>query len=430
MIVEDKQPCNISGNGLEMDGLSLTTLADRFGTPLYVTSERRLRENYRRLAEAFSSSKDGVRINYAVKANSNPAVISVLRQEGAGADVSSIGELLVARSAGLSPEKILFSANFAPKSELEYAALSGTTLNFDSLDQFLKVADLCTSSTVSFRINPGEGKGEYPGITTAGKDAKFGIPADRAAEAYARAKAAGVKKFGIHMMTGSNVLDETYLPRMTSILLEIASRICKGVALKFDFVDLGGGLGVPYHADQPPLNIAKVGRQVVEVFTSKCEEYELGNPVLTLEPGRYLVADTTVLLGRVNSIKRYEKVFIGTDVGMNQLLRPALYGAYHEVAVANRPGEMRSLRADLVGQICENTDILARDRNLPPVEEGDIVVFYDCGAYGYSMSNNYNGRPRAAEVIVSPQARAHLTRQREDNSELTRGTIVPPHLLR
>jgi len=179
-----------------------------------------------------------------------------------------------------------------------------------------------------------------------------------------------------------------------------------------------------------PLEIQEVGRTVAEVFKSKCQEYCLGEPRLMVEPGRYLVADTTVLLGRVHHVKRYARVFVGSDIGMNVLIRPALYGAYHEVVVANRLNEPQTMKASIVGQICENTDLLGENRSLPETEVGDTLAVFNAGAYGFSMSTQYNSRPRPAEVLVSPSGGVHLIRSREDFSDLVNRVSVPAHLLR
>jgi diaminopimelate decarboxylase len=410
--------------------VDLVELSRVYGTPLFVTSEEMLRENYRRLWKAFKAYYDNFEINYAVKANNNLAIISVLRQEGAGADVSSKEELMLARLAGVPEKKVLFSPNYAGLDELKYALFNGVAINFDDIDQFTKLSPYGLPHTVSFRVNPGFGAGEFPGIITAGPSAKFGLPEEYVSQAYSVARDAGAKTFGIHMMTGSNVLQPDYFAKATAKLLSIAGRVSQETGLKFEFIDIGGGLGVPYRPSDKPLEIQEVGRTVAEVFKSKCQEYSLGWPRLVVEPGRFLVADTTVLLGRVHHVKRYARVFVGSDVGMNVLIRPALYGAYHEVVVANRLNEPQTMKASLVGQVCENTDLLGENRSLPETEVGDTVAVFNAGAYGFSMSSQYNSRPRPAEVMVSSSGEVHLIRSREEFSDLVNKMWVPAHLLR
>ncbi|MEM3670555.1 MAG: diaminopimelate decarboxylase [Thermoprotei archaeon] len=419
----------VASGHLRMDGIDLVELAERFGTPLYVTSELRLRQNYRKLFTAFSKAYPKVSVNYALKANPNPAIVSALRQEGCGADVSSLGELLIARMSGVPESKIVFSANNASKDELESAAHSSATVNFDDLEQFRCLIGNQLPEVVSFRLNPGFGSGEFPGIVTGGPHAKFGVPVNEIAECYRVALKAGVKRFGIHMMTGSNVADRAYFSWAASTLLNIAGKIANELGISFEFIDLGGGFGVPYREGEKPLDIEWVASSVCSLFREKSVELGLGEPMLVVEPGRFLVADTTVLLGRVHDVKRFGETMVGTDVGMNTLLRPALYGAYHRVLVANRMSEEASEKAHFVGQICENTDFMAKDRQVPQVHIGDCVAFLDAGAYGYSMSSTYNSRPRAAEILVCADGSVHTVRRRETFSDLVQGTSIPPHLL-
>ncbi len=411
--------CFGSSDGrLRMDSVDLTGLARKYGTPLLVTSERRLVGNFRRLDSAFRKHYTNLSINYAIKANPNPSIISVLAREGARADASSIAEVGFARMGGVKMERILFSPNYAYVEELKYALDKDLAINFDDIGQLEALAEYGVPKLVSFRLNPGIGAGEFRGLVTAGPLAKFGIPARHIGRAYRLAKERGAQRFGIHMMAGSNVLRPEHFASTTAKTMDVAGAISEKLGIDFEFVDIGGGFGVPYRPEERPMDIERTARLVTGVFKDKCSEYGMGKPTLMLEPGRYLVADTTVLLGAVNHVKRYSRTFIGTDIGMNVNMRPALYGAYHEVAIANRMNERAAERASVTGQICENTDIVARDRRLPAARIGDIIAMFNAGAYVYSMSNQFCSRPRPAEVLVKRSGAVKLIRRRESMKDL------------
>ncbi len=406
---------------LFIEGTSAAELVSKYGTPLYVTSRRRIEENYKTMHEKFKKHFRKFSIKYAVKANSNPNIIRVLSECGAGADVSNLIELNLAREGGMKVSEMLMSPNNLAKEELRAAANEGATINFDDTGQMKLIAD-SLPETVCFRVNPGVGKGEFPGTTTAGPEAKFGIPETHIVEAYRQAMSFGAQKFGIQMMTGSNVLDPEYFGASTSRLMRIVSRISGELGINFDFVDIGGGYGVPYRPGEQNLDLDKVAENVHNSMETAMKSSGSEIPELLVEPGRYLVSDSTVLLATVTNVKKYEKTFVGTDAGMNTLMRPALYGAYHPIVVANRMNERQSLKADVVGQICENTDRLGKDREIPEVEYGDIIAVLDAGAYGYSMSNQFNGHGRAAEVMVE-QGKERLIRRAENLQDLT-GNVI------
>ncbi len=423
------EPETSEAGPLRIGGVSALEVADRYGTPLYVMDGDRVRANARRLDAALRSRYPDFRIHYAVKANSNLAILSLLRQEGTGADCANPFEIQLARLAGFRPEDILYTGNYASREQLAYARDAGVVVNLDSDGGLEELAQAETRPLLSFRMNPGQGRGKFAGLVMAGPDAKFGIPEDHAIRAFRKARDLGFHRFGLHMMTGSCVLEPTYFPASTRRLLEIAGRIAALVDIHFEFIDIGGGFGIPYGPEEKPLDIERVAADVVDVFTSGCEELSLGRPRLVVEPGRYLVADGGVLLARVHRIKRTGKLFVGTDAGMNTLLRPALYGAYHPVVVANRPRAAAVRKATVVGQVCENTDVIAKDRPLPEVREGDVLAILQVGAYGYSMSSQYNNYPRPAEVLVL-EGTHDLIREREGLSDLIQGQRLPARLLR
>jgi diaminopimelate decarboxylase len=262
----------------------------------------------------------------------------------------------------------------------------------------------------------------------AGKDVKFGISEEVAKKAYAKAKRLGAKRFGIHMMAGSSVLDDAYFGQVTQRLLRIGRNIARSAKIEFEFVNIGGGFGVPYKPGEKDLDIERVAKDVTDRFKKEFEDAS-NPPYLYAEPGRYIVCDSTVLLARVHHIKFADKKFVGIDAGMNTLLRPALYGAYHQMYVVNKLNERRKEIVHIVGQICENTDFLAKDRMMPVIEEGDVIAILNAGAYGYSMSSNYNTRPRAAEVLIH-KGEDFLIREREDITDILDRQRVPGRLLK
>lgn len=417
---------NSSGE-LYIEGVSAKKISEEFGTPIYVTSEKRIRNNFRRLYKEFSNGTN-FRLYYAVKANSNLAILSILRSEGAWADCSCPAEIYEASLAGFPEDKMLYTGNYNSREELEFALKSGVTINFDDGSIIDKIPTGAVPEAVCFRINPGIGKGGKEGLVFAGPDSKFGSPEDVARYGYKRAKEMGVKRFGIHMMTGSNVLDPRYFPQITEILMNIAGRIARELQIEFEFVNIGGGFGIPYRPDELPLPIDEVAKSVVDVFKAKSEEYKMNNPELAVEPGRYLVGDSSVLLARVCHIKTRDKIFVGLDAGMNTLLRPALYGAYHPILVANNLDSKEEVAVNICGQVCENTDMIAKDRLLPSVKEGDLLAIFNAGAYGFSMASQYNNRPRPSEVLISGN-QAELIRRRETMSDLISTQLIPPRLL-
>jgi len=383
-----------------ISGISVQELAEKYGTPLYVYDFSRIRENAQRLKTAFRSDDVSVDFYYAMKANCHPAILDVFVEEGYGMDCVSPGELKLALLAGVKPENILYTGNYESKDDLKAAFDSGAKINLDDISTLYRLLKIGTPEMITYRINPGKGKGKYEEITTGGDKAKFGVPYEKAVTAYKNAIDAGIKRFGAHMMTGSGVLDAEYFPNMLDLFLNELGEISSELGINFEFIDMGGGLGIPYFGDDETLDIKKVGKNTLSVFRKKVMELKLGNPTLALEPGRYLVGDAGIMVSRVTGIKEGYRTFIGIDAGFNTLIRSALYGAQHPIVIDGKENEAPSVTADICGQICENTDIFTKDRMLPLTEEGDLAVFTQAGAYGNVMSMPYNLRFRPAEVAI------------------------------
>jgi diaminopimelate decarboxylase len=398
---------------LTIDGIDVVPFAKRFGTPLIVISENMIRNNIIRLEDAISSKFGAYEIKYAVKANPNPSILSIVKEQSLGIDASSRNEATLALRMGFKPEKIMFTPNFASRDELLWASNSGMAVNFDSIGQLAQLTGK-VPETVSFRIKINYGKGEFKGTTTSGHDAKFGILESESIGAYLMAKKMGAKKFGIHVMAGSNVLDPNHFRNVAESVLYVLNNISERTGITFDFVDLGGGFGVPYMPKQQPLDL----KEVFEIIHASFKKV-LGKgsfPKLLIEPGRYIVADSSILLGTVTDVKIQEKKFLGSDISMNTLIRPALYGAKHHMVLANKLDSKISGKYEVVGQICENTDRIGKSVSFPTPEVGDIIAVFDAGAYVASMASNYNGRPIPAELIIRKN-KPVLVRKRSTYSE-------------
>ena len=419
---------NIKEKEIYIDELSVRELAEQYGTPTYVYNEKRIRDNFRRAYAAFTSHYSDFKFFYAIKACNNPAIVNILRQEGAGIDAASVNEILLAKEIGLGGENVMFSGNFLSDEDIKQGLDSEVIFNLDDISILPRVLKQSIPEILSFRINPGYGKsnvGEY--VTNAGPGAKFGLHPDMVTEAYRQAKNAGVKRFGVHMMPGSCITEPDYFSFVTNLLMEIVGKTARELKIDFEFIDIGGGLGIPYKEDEQGLDIEKTAELVADTFKQSIEKYGMKSPRLMMEPARYFVGDAGVVIGRVHSIKESYSKIIGTDIGMNILARPAFYGSYHHILFNGRDGDPTE-KCGLCGQLCENTDFWVKERAFPEtVREGDIVVAADAGAYGYGMSYQYNGRLRPAEVIVNGN-QSHLIRERETFDDMLNNTFVPEHL--
>ena len=411
---------------LFIDGVAASELAKKFDTPLYVVSERRIRSNFRRLKEALTKQYGKVRILYSVKANANLSVLKVIQSEGAWLDTVSPGEVFIALKAGFPPEKILFTGTSVRDDELRFVVDSGVAMNVDSLSQLKRLLKFHVPSFLSVRANPEVGAGHHEHCITGGRDSKFGIWESDVVEAYKTAKKAGVKRFGIQMHIGSGILDvEPFLPALEK-LMEIASLVHRETGITFEFVDVGGGVGVPYRPEEKPLDLDEFAEKVLSIFKKRVKEYGLGEPWFYIEPGRFIVCDAVVLLTNVNTVKvTPHKRFAGVDAGFNTLIRPVMYGSYHPIVVANKLNEPEAETYDVCGPLCESGDFLARDRKLPKIAEGDLLAVLNAGAYGFSMSSHYNSRPKCAEILVK-EGKCALVRERETLETLLIGQKLPP----
>ncbi|NOZ03859.1 MAG: diaminopimelate decarboxylase [FCB group bacterium] len=401
------------------DKPGLSRLADEFGTPLYVYSGNRLKENLDRLDGALRNNFRRYRICYAVKANSNPLLLQFMRAHlpTLAGDCSSPGELAVVRRAGYEVRDCIYTGNYESPGDLKAAVDAGCHINLDDITSFRRLAAIGLPGEISFRLNPGFGKGAFSQITTAGEKAKFGIPKETILQAYSLARDHGVRQFGLQCMAGSGVLDIDYFGSLLTAILETAQNIEAELNLHFNYISMGGGFGIPYKDEETSLDIDKLFKNLGRIFYSFYSPDDKHTPALWVEPGKYLVGDAALLLTRVTGTKNSYRKFIGVDAGMETFMRPALYNAYHRIYKVGEPNAPNVQTVDITGRICENTDRLAVDRPFPETTENDLLAVMDVGAYGFSMAHQFNARPRPAEVLLDDSG-PRLIRRRETIEEL------------
>lgn len=423
---------NIRGH-LVIGGADTVELAERFGTPLYVIDEQRVRENYRRFYNAFADRWPSVLVCYALKANSNLAVVEILRGEGAGADISSENELRIALNAKIPGNKMVFNGNHKTPRELELAINNDVLVNVDSfqeLEVVNKVAlRLGKRARIGFRVNPDVKTPTHPYIATGLRESKFGfdVASGQAFDAYKlAARMANVEVTGIHAHIGSQILDARPFEEEAEKLMALVVEIKEKLDIYISFVDFGGGIGIPYKPDDTELQPAQVAERVVGVVERVVNEKGLGKPTLAFEPGRYIVGDAGVLLARAGYIKERPgiPIWVAVDAGMNALIRPALYGAYHHIELANKIREKNKVLVNVAGPLCESGDFLGKERKLPKVEQGDLAVIFDVGAYGLAMSSQHTAQPRPAMILVNG-GKAEIIRKRETFEDLIRLDQIP-----
>jgi diaminopimelate decarboxylase len=422
---------SIQNHHLMIDGCDTVELAFDYGTPLYVTDETRIRDNFRGYVAALSAHYSHIRVLYAAKANGNLNIIKILAEEGAGADVFSSGELHMALLAGMKPEHLLFNGSSKTEADHRLAVEKGVRVSLDSLDELAQLDRIAGEAgkvaQISFRVNPAIDVPTHPKIATGLATSKFGIPAAEIADAYAAALACkNVVPVGIHCHIGSQILEIEPFAKEAQVMMEVVEELHR-MGVKFKFLDLGGGLGVAYdHFGPDAPTFASYADAVMPVCTSVLGRLGI-SPEIWIEPGRSMVCDSTVLLTKVNSVKKAHKTFVNVDAGFNLLIRPAMYDSYHEVLVANRADEKPAGTYTITGPICETGDILAHDRELPDVVASDLIAVLDAGAYGYSMASQYNGRGRCAEVLVR-KGQAELMRRAETIADLMANLVIPSWL--
>ena len=416
-------------NHLDIGGADAVDIAKEFGTPTYVIDENRIRDNYNRFYSAFTKYYSDFKVFYACKANTNLAVMKILESEGCCIDAVSPGEVYTAKKLGFEGNRILVTGNNITDEELEFVHSEGAVLNIDSVSALKRLAKIVDPEglNISFRVNPMVGAGHHDHCITGGVMSKFGIMDSEAVEVYELAKELGFNPIGMHSHIGSGILDPEPFKLAIESTMDIAGKVHQEAGIDFEFVDFGGGVGIPYTPKENIVDLEKFAEVNVGLFKEKLEQYDMGTPTMYLEPGRYLVGDASVLLVTVNSVKQSYRKFIGVDAGFHTLLRPAMYDSYHHIVDASKMDAPNTQEVDIAGNVCESGDLFARDRPMPDVEEGDILGILNAGAYGFTMSSNYNSRPLTSEVLVTG-GKCELVRQRQSFEDLFANQIIPDHL--
>lgn len=390
----------------------LEAIEKNFPTPFHVYDERGIRENARRLKRAFAWNP-GFKEYFAVKACPNPFLMKIVREEGFGMDCSSLPELLLSESIGSVGEEIMFTSNDTPADEFVKAKALGAIINLDDLSHIAFLEQSAgIPERVCFRYNPGPLKGGNAIIGNP-EQAKYGFTREQLFEGYRLLKAKGVKYFGLHTMVASNELNPQYFIDTAEILFQLAAEISKEVGITFEFINVGGGIGIPYKPEQVAVDLEFVGEGMRQAY----QKYILdaGHPPLKLymECGRMVTGPYGFLVSRVRHIKKTYKTYAGLDACMANLMRPALYGAYHHISVPAKAGQPCTAMYDVTGSLCENNDKFAVDRMLPELAPGDLVVIHDAGAHGHAMGFQYNGKLRSAEILVREDGSAVQIRRAE-----------------
>lgn len=386
-------------------------IARAYGTPTYVYDGRVVKRQVQALKAALRDVPSF--LLYALKANSSPAVVKLLRDLSLGADVVSPGELALARRLDFSPERIVFSANNMTDEEMLHAVREGVLLNIGELTRLEKFGRQCPGAGVSLRINPEFGAGHHEYVVTAGQRSKFGIPVADLEKARAVAAEHGLRVVGLHQHIGSGNLQVQPYVDAIRVLFEKAEDFPEATVL-----NMGGGIGVSYRPQEPSFDLDQLARVLRENLNGFAERFPGRKVQIWLEPGRFLTAECGVLLVEANTLKKsFGQTFVGTNSGMSQLIRPAIYGAYHGVVNVSNPNGAAD-RYNIVGNICESSDFFAHDREVSKIREGDILAICDAGAYGMAMASEYNLRPLPSEVFIDLDGRPHLERVRETPDEL------------
>ncbi len=377
----------------------LEALTERFPTPFHIYDEKAIRENAQRLKAAFAWNP-GFKEYFAVKAAPNPYLMKILKAEGFGADCSSLPELMLAESIGLSGEEIILSANDMPANELVKATELGAIINLDDISH-IEYLEQCAGlpEAISIRYNPGPLKS---GNTIIGhpEEAKYGFTREQLFEGYRILRDKGVKRFGLHTMVASNELDGSYFVETAHILFDLVAELSTELGVKVEFINIGGGIGIPYKPEEQAVDLTFVGEGIRELYEEKIEKAGLAPLDLNMECGRMITGPYGWLVSRVLHEKNTYKQFVGLDACMTNLMRPALYGAYHHITVSGKEDASCDFVCDVTGSLCENNDKFAIDRAIPKVDIGDLVVIHDAGAHGHAMGFNYNAKLRSAELLL------------------------------
>ncbi len=391
---------------------ALKEIVEKYPTPFYIYDEQAIRDQARLMQKAFAWMP-GFKNYFAVKACPNPEIMKILKDEGFGADCSSLPELLLSEKVGITGEDIMFTSNDTPPEEFQQAHRLGAVINLDdiehidTLEQSVGIPEL-----VCFRYNPGEGR---TGNVIIGepKEAKYGVTRDQIIQAYRTMKQKGVKRFGLHTMVASNELQGSYFVETARMLFELVVELKRTEDIRIEFINMGGGIGIPYQPDQDPVDLFGVSNGVKALYDQIIVPEGLDPLRIVFECGRMVTGPYGYLVSQVRHVTEKYKRYVGLDATMANLMRPALYGAYHHITVMGKEDAPHDELYDVTGSLCENNDKFAIDRKLPEIHRGDLLVIHDAGAHGYSMGFNYNGKLKSAELLLKKDSTVQLIRRAE-----------------
>jgi diaminopimelate decarboxylase len=390
----------------------LKQIVAHYGTPFHIYDEKGIRETGEGLKQAFSGVA-GFKEYYAVKALPNPKILEIMKSMDFGFDCSSVAELQLSRETGARGDEIMFTSNNTSQTDFSAAAAEGgCVLNLDDISLVDKVPEM--PELICFRYNPGERRTGNSIIGTP-VEAKYGVSHDQLLEAYRKAQARGARRFGLHTMLASNELNYRYMVETAKMLLETVVWISGELGIQFEFINIGGGLGIPYRPEDRPLDITAMANEITELFDAFRQQHGYA-PSMYVESGRYMTGPHGVLVTQAINRKEIYRTYVGVDACMSALMRPGMYGAYHHITVLGKSGEAEVV--DVAGSLCENNDKFAIQRSLPKVADGDILCIHDTGAHGHAMGFNYNGKARPKELLLRSDGTVEMIRREETLDDL------------
>ncbi len=405
-------------NDLFFSNAEIKEIIKKHNTPFHIYDEKGIRENARKLYDAFGWSK-GFKNYFAVKACPNPYIVNILKEEGCGADCSSLPELIIAERVGIKGNSIMFTSNDTPANEYKKAFGLGAIINLDDithiplLEKNARIPDI-----ISFRYNPGPLRKTQEGNVIGNpEEAKYGLTRNQLFEAYGIMKKKGVERFGLHTMIASNELNPSAFIQTAEMLFELIKELSEKLRITFEFVNLGGGIGIPYKPEQKAIDLKELGESIRGIYVEKIENAGVAPFKIFMENGRVMTGPYGYLITRTIHEKHIYKEYIGVDACMANLMRPGMYGAYHHITVLGKEDLPHDHKYDVVGSLCENNDKFAIDRQLPEIKNGDILAIHNTGAHGYAMGFNYNGKLRSAELLKKRDNSIELIRRAETTKD-------------
>ena len=391
----------------------LEEIIEQYPTPFHLYDEKGIRENARKLNQAFSWNK-GFKEYFAVKATPNPVILNILKEEGCGVDCSSLTELMMCEQVGFNGDEIMFSSNVTPEEDFKLATKLKALINLDDISHIDFLEEIAgIPETISCRYNPGNNFKSDNDIMDNPAEAKYGFTYQQLVDGFKILQDKGARHFGLHAFLASNTVANEYYPALAKILFETAVKLNKETGAHIAFINLSGGIGIPYHPEEKPADIMAIGEGVRKAYEEILIPAGMDDVAIYTELGRFMLGPYGCLVSRAIHKKEIHKDYVGLDACAANLMRPAMYGAYHHITVMGKENEPHDHKYDVTGGLCENNDKYAIDRMLPKVDKGDLIVIHDTGAHGFAMGYNYNGKLRSAEVLLKENGSTELIRRAE-----------------